>query len=165
VGGLFGSSIGSAFAVVVLPEGELVLAGHIGHDFAAVQLSPDGRLDPRFGPARDGRFRHSVAEANWDEATALVRQADGRLLLGGWAYRGVGTSGDFAALRLAADGTLDTSFGGGGVVRHALAAGEKPDFGRAMALQTDERVPTVRALLAGEAQDIDRDFALLRLWL
>jgi uncharacterized delta-60 repeat protein len=163
--GLFGTSIGSAFAVTVLPGGELVLAGHIGHDFAAVQLSPAGKLDTRFGPARDGRFRHAVAEANWDEATALVRQADGRLLLGGWAFSGVGTSGDFAALQLNADGTLDSSFGQGGVARHALATQDKTDLGRAMALQADERVPTVRALLAGEAQDIDRDFALLRIWL
>jgi uncharacterized delta-60 repeat protein len=163
--GLFGVSIGSAYAVTVLPSGEAVLAGHVGHDFAAVKLSASGQLDPTFGPARDGRFRHSMASNNWDEATAVVRQADGKLILGGWAYTGVGTSGDFAALRLNADGTLDTGFGNGGTVQRAVADNGKTDLGRALVLQVDERIPTVRALLAGEAQDINRDFALLRLWL
>ena len=32
-------------------------------------------------------------------------------------------------------------------------------------LQADERIPTVRAVVAGEAQDSNRDFALMRLWL
>lgn len=165
VTGLFGASIGSATAVTVLPGGEAVIAGHVGHDFAAVKLGVDGRLDAGFGPARDGRFRHAVAPDNWDEATALARQADGKFVLGGWAFAGIGTSGDFAALRLTADGTLDTGFGTGGTLRAAVAEGTRTDLGRALALQADERVPAVRAILAGEAQGTDRDFALARLWL
>lgn len=162
--GLFGVSIGSAYAVSVLPEGGAVVAGHAGHDFAAVRLTAQGQLDASFGPARDGRFVHAMASANWDEATSVARQADGRLLLGGWVYRGAGTAGDFGVLRLAADGTLDTSFGQAGVMTHGVA-GDKTDMGRAMVLQPDERIPTTRALVAGEAQDTNRDFALMRLWL
>jgi uncharacterized delta-60 repeat protein len=165
VSGLFGVSIGSAYAITVLPSGEAVIAGHVGHDFAAVKLSVSGQLDPTFGPARDGRFRHAVAPNNWDEATAIVRQADGKFILGGWAYTGVGTSGDFAALRLNAEGTLDAGFGNAGTLQHAVATSGKTDLGRALVLQADERIPTVRALIAGEAQDSNRDFALLRLWL
>lgn len=166
VRGVFGSNIGSAAAVVTLPDGRAVIAGHVGHDFAAVRLLADGRLDAAFGPARDGRFRLSLAEGgNWDEATALANQADGALLLGGWAYAGTGTSGDFAALRLLPNGTLDAAFGHAGVLRAPVAAAGKADLGRAMALQFDSRIPAVRAVMAGEAQDRTRDFVLLRLWL
>jgi uncharacterized delta-60 repeat protein len=164
VSGLFGVSIGGAHAVTVLPTGEAVIAGHVGHDYAAARLTIGGQLDPRFGPAADGRFRHAMSTTNWDEATAIARQADGRLLLGGWVYSGNGTAGDFGVLRLTAEGTLDASFGQAGVMTHA-AASDRTDMGRAIALQPDERVPTVRALVAGEAQDSNRDFALMRLWL
>lgn len=164
VAGLFGVSIGAAHAVTVLPTGEAVIAGHVGHDFAAVQLTANGQLDPRFGPAADGRFRHAMSATNWDEATAVARQSDGRLLLGGWVYTGTGTAGDFGVLRLTAEGTLDASFGQGGAMSHA-AAGSKTDMGRAIVLQPDERIPSVRAIVAGEAQDTNRDFALMRLWL
>ncbi|MFN0183685.1 MAG: delta-60 repeat domain-containing protein [Aquabacterium sp.] len=164
VTGLFGVSIGAAAAVAVRPGGEVVVAGHAGHDFAAVQLLPDGRLDTRFGPTADGRFRQAVSAANWDEATALALQTDGALLLGGWAYAGTSTAGDVAVLRLSHDGRLDTAFGQAGVAIHAVA-GAKADFGRALALQPDDRIPAVRAIVAGEAQDRNRDFAVLRLWL
>jgi uncharacterized delta-60 repeat protein len=164
VSGLFGVSIGSAYAVTVLPSGEAVLAGHAGHDFAAVRLTPDGQLDPRFGPANDGRFRHAVSAINWDEATALARQSDGALLLAGWVYSDTGTAGDFGVLRLTADGRLDASFGQAGVMTHAVA-GSKTDMARGLILQPDERIPAVRALVAGEAQGTNRDFALMRLWL
>ena len=164
VSGLFGVSIGGAHAVTVLPTGEAVIAGHVGHDYAAVQLRLDGTLDNRFGPAADGRFRHAMSSSNWDEATSIVRQADGRLVLGGWVYSGTGTAGDFGVLRLSAQGTLDASFGSGGVMTRAVA-GTKTDMGRAVVLQPDERIPSVRAIVAGEAQDANRDFALMRLWL
>ena len=34
-----------------------------------------------------------------------------------------------------------------------------------MVLQSDERVPTVRAILGGEVSGSNNDFGLLRLWL
>jgi len=165
VSGLFGSNIGSAYAVTLLPGGEAVLAGHVGHDFAAAQLTPDGRLDPRFGAARDGRIRHAVSSSNWDEATAIVRQADGRLLLGGWVMSGLGSAGDFAALRLNADGSVDGGFGQAGVTVQPMAAGTRNDMAHGVVLQSDERIPAVRALIGGEASGSNHDFALTRLWL
>jgi uncharacterized delta-60 repeat protein len=160
----FGSNIGAAHAVAVLPTGEAVIAGHVGHDFAAVRLLADGRLDTRFGPQADGRFVHAMAAENWDQATAIAVQADGKLLLAGWLYTGQGTSGDFAALRLQPDGRLDAGFGRNGTMTHAVA-GSRTDLGHAIVLQADERISTVRAIVAGEGQDANRDFALMRLWL
>lgn len=162
VAGLFNASIGSARAVTLLPDGRAVVAGHIGHRFAAVRLTVNGQLDAGFGTA--GRFEKSLVN-NWNEATAVALQADGKLVLGGWAYAGVGTSGDFAALRLTANGQLDAGFGDAGVLIRSAAAGTKSDQSDAMVLQADDRVPTVRAILAGEASSSNYDFALMRLWL
>jgi uncharacterized delta-60 repeat protein len=163
--GLFNATIGSARAMAVLPSGEAVLAGHIGHNFAAVQLTTDGQLDSRFGAAHDGRFTQAVSAANWDEATALVRQADGKLILGGWVYAGNSTAGDFATLRLNADGSVDAGYGTAGVTIKPMAAASKNDLAHAAVLQPDERIPSVRAIVAGEANGSNHDVALTRLWL
>jgi uncharacterized delta-60 repeat protein len=162
--GLFNATIGAAQAVVVLPTGEVVLAGQIQNHFAAVQLTAAGQLDNRFGSAHDGRFEKALS-TNWNSATAVVRQQDGKLILGGWAYPGPATSGDFAAVRLLPDGTLDNGFAEGGVALRPAAAPGKSDNGRALVLQADERVPTVRAIQAGEAGSSNNDYAVIRYWL
>ncbi len=162
--GLFGSTIGGARAVTVLSSGEAVIAGHVGHRFAVAQLDAAGQLDNRFGAASDGRFVLGLVP-NWNEATAIVRQSDGRYVVGGWAFSGAGSSGDFAALRLRTDGSLDAAFGTAGVVIAPMAAGTKDDQAHGMVLQADDRVPAVRVLQAGEANGSNHDFALTRLWL
>lgn len=159
---VFNDIIGSANAVTLLPDGRALLAGHIGHRFAAIQLNVQGQLDANFGTA--GRFVHALVD-NWNEAQAVVRQADGKLVIGGWAYSGNGSSGDFAAIRLWPSGVLDTAFGQAGIVITPTASGTKDDQSHALALQADDRVPTVRALQAGEANGSNHDFVLLRLWL
>lgn len=161
--GLFGTVIGGARAVSVLPDGAVVIAGHADHRFAAAQLTATGQPDPRFGGGT-GRFTQALVP-NWNEANAVVRQADGKLVLGGWAYTGAGSAGDFAALRLNADGSVDVGFATNGVVVAPMAPTTKNDLAHALVLQHDERVPTVRAVLAGEANDSNHDFVLTRLWL
>lgn len=163
VRGLFGSVTGAARGVVVTADNQLVIAGHRDHDFAAVRLLPNGGLDPAFG--NGGRVIVAVSLDNWDEATALVRQADGRLLLGGWVYTGNSSSADTVLVRLNADGSRDTDFSPNAIRITAVAAGTKTDAGRALALQPDDRVPTVRVLQAGEANGSDLDVVLMRHWL
>lgn len=163
IAGLFGSNIGGARAVTTLAGGEVVIAGHVGHRFAAAQLTAAGQLDNRFGGG-SGTFEHALVP-NWNEATALVRQSDGKFVLGGWAYSGNSSAGDFAALRLGADGTLDTDFGVQGVLIAPVAAGTKADEAMGTVLQADDRVPAVRAIQAGKASGSNYDFAVARLWL
>jgi uncharacterized delta-60 repeat protein len=163
VSGLFNANIGAARSVALLPGGQAVLAGSVVNDFAAVQLSVQGTLDGSFGTG--GRFVHAVSAGNWDSATALARQADGKLVLGGWVYAGNSSAGDFAALRLNANGQLDTSFGTAGVAIHPTAAGLKSDIAHGLVLQADPRVSTVRAIQAGEASGSNYDFSVIRLWL
>lgn len=159
---VFGSITGAARGIVVTADHKLVLAGHRDHDFAAVRLSANGALDASF--ASGGHGVVAVSSDNWDEATSLVQQADGKLLLGGWVYT-VGSSPATVLLRLNADGSRDTGFAPDGVRITKVAAGTRSDAGRALALQPDERVPAVRVLQAGEANGSDLDVVLMRHWL
>jgi uncharacterized delta-60 repeat protein len=161
--GLFRSNIGAARSVALLPGGRMVLAGGVLNDFAAAQLTPSGTLDPSFG--QGGLVTVPVSASNWDNATALARQSDGKLVLGGWSYRANSTAADFVALRLLPGGALDPMFGEAGIAIRPVAAGTRNDSARGMVLQSDDRVPTVRAILGGETSVNNNDFGLLRLWL
>lgn len=162
VTGVFGTVIGGARAMTVLDDGALVVAGQADHRFAALKLTPAGQPDAGFGSA--GRFQLGLVP-NWNEATSLARQSDGKLILGGWAMTGAGSAADFAALRLNADGSVDRGFATNGVLLWGTAPGTKSDQAKALVLQPDERVPAVRAILAGESNDANQDFTLMRLWL
>jgi uncharacterized delta-60 repeat protein len=162
VRGLFGSTIGAARGVVATADGKLVIAGQSQHDHALVRLLPDGVLDVSFGTA--GRSVVPVSTTNWDEVTALVQQADGKLVTAGWAYAGNSSSGDYVITQFTVDGTLDAGFGNGGVVITPVAPGTKSDAAQAIALQADDRVPTVRSIVAGSRNDSNNDFAVVRYW-
>ena len=70
----------------------------------------------------------------------VARQADGKILVGGYAHNG--TNNDFALARYLPDGTLDATFGTGGVVTTAMGTGD--DFGSDIVVQADGKI-----LLAG----------------
>ena len=160
--GAFGSVIGAARAVIVTAENKIVVTGHVDHDFALLQLSEDGIADESFGGS--GRVITKVSATNWDEAHAVVRQADGKLVVGGWVYAGNGSAGDFVVARYNTNGMLDADFGTAGITITPVAPGSKADEGRALVLQADDRVPTVRSILAGSANDANSDFAVTRYW-
>lgn len=160
--GIFGSTIGAARAVVITPAGAIAVAGHTDHDVALVQLTESGALDPHFGTA--GKVITKLSTTNWDEAQALTLDTAGKLVVAGWSYEGASSAGNFALARYLTDGTLDPSFGTGGLVTTAVAAPSKPDQAMAIAIQDDERVPTHRVIAAGYASTSNSDFAVTRYW-
>lgn len=160
--GLFNATIGAAHGVLVTPDNKLVIAGQTGNHHSLVRLSENGVLDTTFGVG--GRVVTAVNPANWDGARGVVRQADGKLVTGGWAYAGGSSSGDFVTLRYSADGVPDAGFGNGGTVITPVAPGTKSDSAFAIALQADDRMPTTRIVLAGSANDANNNFAVTRYW-
>ncbi len=100
-----------ANALVIQPDGKIVLAGagngNGALDFAAVRLLPNGALDTSFGTGGVT----TVPIGSYAIANGIVLQPDGKLALGGAATV---SQNEAAIARLNADGTLDTSFGGGG---------------------------------------------------
>jgi uncharacterized delta-60 repeat protein len=129
---------------------------------AVARLTPDGALDSGFGTG--GKTELPLSANNWDSATALALQPDGKLVVGGWVNEGQTSAGDFAVTRLTAGGTPDMAFGTGGTVVTPVAPASKSDFARAAALQPDERIAATRILLVGSRNDSNQDVALTRLW-
>jgi uncharacterized delta-60 repeat protein len=158
----FGTVIGAARAVQVSADNKIIVAGHANNDFALLQLKADGTNDTTFGGS--GAVITKVSANNWNTATAVVRQADGKIVVGGWVYAGAGSSADFVVARYTTAGVLDGSFGTAGLTITPVAPGAKDDAGRAILLQIDDRVPTVRSIVAGSANDSNYDFALTRYW-
>ena len=110
----WGSRYSYARALVVAPDDSLVAAGGAiisgATEFALARFDADGTLDGTFGIG--GKVL--TAFPGSAIANGLVRLSDGRLIAGGMAS-GAGGS-DFALARYLADGTLDSSFGTGGLV-------------------------------------------------
>ena len=159
---LMGSTIGAARAVRVAADDKIVLAGHVSHDFALVRLDAGGRVDGGFGSS--GKVITAVT-STWDEARGLTIDGDGKLIVAGWAYEVGSAAGNFAVVRYLTDGQVDTTFGGTGMVITPVADGTRADEGNAILLQTDERIPAVRVLVAGQANGgSNSDFAIARYW-
>ncbi|WP_251972473.1 putative Ig domain-containing protein [Sphaerotilus microaerophilus] len=105
-----GSADDFAYAMVLQPDGQIVLAGQSSRadgslDFAVVQVNANGTLDNGF--LTGGKALVAVGGGD-DSAYAVALQSDGRLLLAGTATGATDT--DVALLRLNADGSVDSSF-------------------------------------------------------
>jgi len=162
IAGMLGTAIGAARAVQITADGKILVAGHDNHDFALARLDAAGKPDPTFGTA--GHTITAVSATNWDEVQAMAIAADGKILLGGWAYEGGSSSANFVLCRYGAEGLLDATFGSGGTVTTAVAAGMRSDQANAVVLQADARVPTVRVIAAGYASASNNDFVVARYW-
>ncbi|RME39366.1 MAG: hypothetical protein D6794_03965 [Deltaproteobacteria bacterium] len=155
-----------ANAISVQPDGKIVVAGvatepvNPWHNhFLVIRYNADGTLDPSFG--NGGIVQTYVSD--YDEAHAVAIQPDGRILVAGTAYT-IGPRDDFALARYNPDGTLDATFGIGGIVTlnfgvDRYGAGIR-DTLVDMALQPDGRI-----VLAGKTVDpvnYDMELALAR---
>ncbi len=145
------SSGEAAYAVALQTDGKIVAVGESTSDFAVVRYTSQGTLDTTFNG--NGRAVVSLTAGN-DVAYAVAVQPDGRILVAGAA--GEWSSSDFGLARFNSDGTLDASFGTGGVVRSDFSGGR--DAARAVLPQADGRI--VAAGSAGSGSDTD--FALVR---
>jgi uncharacterized delta-60 repeat protein len=127
-----------ARAVAVQADGRIIAAGDEGDHarFALARYGTDGRLDRRFGG--DG----TVTTRIWRGgafADAVAIQPDGRIIAAGQTSRGDGAAA--AVVRYLADGRLDRSFGGDGVVTIRFTELTGAAYG--VAIQPDGRIVIV----------------------
>jgi len=142
---------GFASAVAIQGDGKIVVVGSAAGssgkgEFAVARYGTDGSLDPTFDG--DGMVTTPIAGGG-DEATSVAIQPNGRIVVAGTDSRE-----RFAVVRYRADGSLDATFGGDGIVRTNLTRGD--DIGLDMALQPDGKI-----VVAGPAGSPSR-FALVR---
>jgi uncharacterized delta-60 repeat protein len=145
----FGFTDHAQAGLVVQPDNKLVAGGSAftfttggNYDFALARYLPDGTLDPSFGSG--GKVTTDLLGFD-DQAFALARQPDGKLVAAGEA------GADFALARYNPDGTLDPSFGSGGVVTTDFAG--STDRVEALALQSDGKVVAAGQAFSGAGLD------------
>ena len=157
-------------ALVIEPDGKIVVAagGGAAPGFELVRYNPDGSLDASFGSGGIvstvvGPFLESIPYA-------LVLQPDGKLVAAGQSPRNCPDTdavtcsmGEFGLARYNTDGSLDTSFGDGGIVTTRIHG---DDGAQALVLQPDGK------LIAAGSGDVpayhsdplanERNFAVVR---
>lgn len=158
---LLGPNDDQAYALLLQPDRKLVAAGRSNatggnSQIALVRYNPNGSRDTGFGPAHSGIVRAPVARNA--VAFALAQQPDGKLVAAGSAFNGSNT--DFALARYDRNGSLDPSFGRGGIVTTPI--GTSADIAYAVAVQPDGKL--VAAGLRSNTANIGHnyDIALVR---
>jgi uncharacterized delta-60 repeat protein len=146
----YGFDVGGSLADVAtdfveLPDGRLLVCGEVlsnnpsNYDFGCMRFLADGTPDAAFAPVlvpfdRGGELT--------DIPFALRRDSQGRFLLAGSAVRVAG-NGDFAIVRLKADGTLDASFGRNGTttfLSYSLFGTDYDNGATGLVIQPDDKI-------------------------
>jgi uncharacterized delta-60 repeat protein len=143
----FGTNEEGALSVAIDSRGRIVAAGRSFRAFAVARFKPDGSVDSSFGT--DGE----VTTAIGTRATAYTVAVDSRDRI---LAAGTSEFEKFALARYDTDGTLDSSFGTGGVVTTDFRGRGGGVF--SLAIDSGNRI-----VAAGETfYSQDDDFALAR---
>jgi uncharacterized delta-60 repeat protein len=141
------------YSVELQVDGKIVAAGYNNNptndDFALARYNADGSLDTSFDG--DGRVVTDLAGGD-DSAYGLALLEDGKLVAAG---DGTFNKFDFGAVRYNADGSLEASFDGDGILLSDLFG--SVDSVAGAALQRDGKVVVV-----GNTMALSIDFAIAR---
>jgi uncharacterized delta-60 repeat protein len=124
----------NARTVAIQPNGRILVAGYNTTGFAMARYLPNGRLDRSF--SGNGTIDHDFG--TWNPlrnifARAVALQPDGRIVVtGSFDIFNIGLA------RFRADGRLDRSFNGDGVMRTQVDGGEQGANG--LVIQPDGRI-------------------------
>jgi uncharacterized delta-60 repeat protein len=144
-------------ALVLQPDGKILLAGTVSgfngnSNFAVVRFNANGTLDSSFGT---GGKKVIDFVGLYDSANAVALQPDGKILIAGSAETADSFPSDFGVVRLNPNGTLDSSFGVGGLTWVNFG---NEDQAYALVIQSDGKI-----LLAGpERTSGNSNFAMVR---
>ncbi len=127
-----------AKSIVIQSDDKVVVAGFSdswspssnGDAFTVVRYDNNGTPDNTFGT--NGVVRTEISDEN-DVAESVVIQPDGKLVVVGWT-----NYSDIVLVKYNSDGSLDNSFGSGGIVITDINS--NTDQGKSVALQTDGKI-------------------------
>jgi uncharacterized delta-60 repeat protein len=110
--------------IAVQPDGKIVVAVPStpgDHGLLLARYLPNGSLDSSFG---DGGYVETQV-GGWAFAKTVAVQPDGKIVVAGDSYQGSDTVlSEFTLARYNPDGSLDTSFGAGGITNTAIPEGD-----------------------------------------
>ena len=153
--------------LVIQRDGKIVVVGYSNYNFALVRYNTDGSLDASFGTG-------GVVITDFgylDVCRAVALQRDGKIICAGYSGTGggglfgeepeLGDKADFAMARYLPNGSLDPTFGTGGLVTTDYTGGTDGEHARTIVLQRDGKI-----ILAGHVGEAgggsDGDFATVR---
>ena len=144
-----------AFDVEIQRDGKIVVGGGVsGHYvFGLARYNSDGSLDAGFG--QGGTVLTQIPDRN-AFAFGIALQPNGKILAAGDAMGFFPFNIDFALARYNADGSLDSSFGDGGIILTDF--GSTADSVLAVAVQRDGKIVAI----GRTAPVFDYDFAVAR---
>jgi uncharacterized delta-60 repeat protein len=160
-----GKSTDIAEAVAIQADGKLVVVGTTyknndfsTEDFVVTRYNTDGTLDITFGSK--GRVRTDFPGLAAVPSSVVI-QPDGKIVVAGGAFPLFTFLGNFEVVRYNPNGSLDTSFGDGGIVTTIFPAGS---YASDVALQSDGKIIAAGTFFVDfNPGDIsDTDFALAR---
>jgi uncharacterized delta-60 repeat protein len=155
----------SASGVVIQPDDQIVVAGTAwceesfskpgscgaeeeSEEIALARYDPDRTLDTSFGEG--GKVTTDIGDID-NFASAVALQADGKIVVAGGVGEHLST-----LVRYNQDGTLDPTFGEGGIVTAGLGS-PVPEYASDLAIQADGKIVT-----AGRSGGISGGFGLAR---
>ena len=154
-----------ANAVAIQPDGKLVVVGTAykqndfsNEDFVVSRYNTDGTLDTTFG--RGGKVRTDFPGLAAVPSSVVI-QPDGKIVVAGGAFPLFTFLGNFEVVRYNPNGSLDRSFGNGGIVTTTFPEGS---YASDVALQPDGKIVAAGTVfvdfIIGESSNTD--FALAR---
>src|SRR2546421_4377407 len=161
----FDHSTDIAYAVAVQTDGKLVVVGTTyrdndfsDEDFAVARYNPDGTLDKTFGVGGKVQTDFPGLAA---VASSVVVQPDGKIVVAGGAFPLFTFLGDFKVVRYNSNGSLDTSFGDGGIVTTTFPEGS---YAFDVALHADGKIIAAGTVFVNfiPGESSNTDFALAR---
>ncbi len=161
--GKFKSAVGLlGSAIAILADGKIVVGGTgnapFANGFAAARLNPNGTFDTTFNGS--GTVNTSIGDVidGTNLRKTLAIQPDGKIIVGGTSQFAA-TGRDFTLVRYNSNGSLDPTFGGGGIVQTSFDNSTQNEFLQSIALDSNGRI-----VAAGYADTAtaEQSFALAR---
>ncbi len=155
----FGEGV-MAFGVAIQSDGKIVAAGStIGDNGSDVKIAiarynTDGTLDLSFGA--NGKVITDVGAGD-DWVSNVGVQADGKIVIIG-SKNVTANDDDILLVRYNTDGSLDNTFGSGGIVITSIPGGNDNDYALSVAFQLDGKI----VVGGGTSNVADEDMVALR---
>ncbi len=142
------STVDMGYSVALETDGKIVVAGLSGGtipsptgntSIAVVRFNPDGTPDKTFGTNGTVSFSPTGPDSTYAAAHSVAIQSDGKIIVAGQA--GYFTPVSFAVVRFDSDGTVDRTFGSGGIaLADSFTAEDVEDVANAVAIQSDGKI-------------------------
>jgi uncharacterized delta-60 repeat protein len=147
-GGAFdGSDLDSIDTVTIQPDGKILAAGEVVNasassvDTVLIRYGQNGSIDSTF--ADGGKSVARTGSLTYPKG--IIVQPDLKIVIGGQSWTALFRTPQFLVARYNPDGSIDTSFGGGGntITGLGLAGDQTGDKAFALALQSDGKIVEV----------------------